>query len=273
VVFSFLIGYLLKAIYPIIFGIVVIPTWWVSQSVLWVENKDIRSYAILSGFYLIIFIFYLLGRFHENRERYERVSTTFNLISVTMLSTFLFIISTPYGISLLEGNMAEGSIFLSLPFTFFLALFFIISVLLVIYTKKSKVLLNIEFLPLFFLFLVFVIFIFIKIPALTEFHSGQYYYYPHWKNLTHKGIIAAIFLNAVAFLQMFWLLFLGYYRREKVLINLGVFFLFFFIIFKYFSIFNFLNKSIFFLGAGILLFIAGYFMEKGRKFYLEKIYK
>jgi len=44
-----------------------------------------------------------------------------------------------------------------------------------------------------------------------------------------------------------------------------------FAIFQYFNYFKFLNKSLFFLGGGILLFVLGYFMEKGRRKYIEKI--
>ena len=65
---------------------------------------------------------------------------------------------------------------------------------------------------------------------------------------------------------------MGYVKKEKWLINLGAAFLFMLIIVKYFDwFFTFLDKSIFFIGAGILLFIVGWLMEKGRRNILQNI--
>jgi len=67
---------------------------------------------------------------------------------------------------------------------------------------------------------------------------------------------------------------LGYLKRENWLINLGAFFIFILIFVKYFDwFFAFLDKSIFFISAGILLFVVGWFMEKGRRYLLSTIKK
>ena len=67
-------------------------------------------------------------------------------------------------------------------------------------------------------------------------------------------------------------IFVGYGRKEKWLINLGIFFLFIFILVKYFDwFFDFLDKSVFFIGAGVLLFAVGWFMGKGRRYMLSEM--
>ena len=92
------------------------------------------------------------------------------------------------------------------------------------------------------------------------------------RELSASGVLWAIILNVLLFGEIMGVILAGYGRKEKWLINLGVFFLFIFILVKYFDwFFDFLDKSVFFIGAGILLFAVGWFMEKGRRYMLAEM--
>lgn len=121
--------------------------------------------------------------------------------------------------------------------------------------------------------------IFIVIALLPEqqlfIRQGMTIYYGtsfSGNELSASGILWAIIFNLAIFFELLGLIFSGYLRREKWLINLGVFFLFILILVKYFDwFFTFLDKSVFFIGAGILLFAVGWFMERGRRYMISNI--
>ena len=101
------------------------------------------------------------------------------------------------------------------------------------------------------------------------FQTGNFY---SGGGLSETGVFWALIYNLAIFFELLGLLFSGYLRRETWLINLGALFLFLLIIVKYFDwFFTFFDKSIFFIGAGILLFVVGWFMEKGRKYMISNI--
>lgn len=91
-------------------------------------------------------------------------------------------------------------------------------------------------------------------------------------DLTGAGVWWAILFNVLVFVQLLGLIFSGYARREGWLINVGALFLFLLIAVKYFDwFFAFLDKSVFFVGAGILLLAVGWLMEKGRRYVISSI--
>ena len=76
------------------------------------------------------------------------------------------------------------------------------------------------------------------------------------------------------FSEIVGIIFLGYFNNKNFFINLGIVFMSILIFVKYFDwFFAFLDKSIFFIGAGTLLFVVGWFMEKGRRYMLSAIKK
>ncbi len=268
-------GYFLETLYPVLFAIVLLPVWWVSQSLQWVQANNIKSPVVLSGIYFIIFLLYIAGRMLEKSQTRKNIGMAVNFISIVMLSVFIFILSTKYGLSIIEGNKATGSIFLSFPLTFFLLLFVVSALVLFIFASCSKTIslfLYAETIPFAILFILFTSFFFIRLPDFFTITPSIYQSrYKTLATLTTKGIVWAVLLNILSVLQLLWVILLGYYRKENVLINLGAFFVLLFVIFKYFACFDFLSKGIFLLGGGILLFIAGYFMERGRKIAIKKI--
>ena len=102
--------------------------------------------------------------------------------------------------------------------------------------------------------------------------GSSYNFYSGGQELSSNGVLWAIIFNFAVFFELLGLIFSGYLRRETWLINLSAFFLFLLIIVKYFDwFFTFLDKSIFFISAGILLFVVGWFMERGRRYMISNI--
>ena len=65
---------------------------------------------------------------------------------------------------------------------------------------------------------------------------------------------------------------LGYKLHEIWKINLGILGLFVFVLIKYFDwFFSFMEKSLFFITAGIIVLGIGFFMEKGRRYMISQL--
>ncbi len=90
--------------------------------------------------------------------------------------------------------------------------------------------------------------------------------------LNGYGVFWAVMTNLLAFASTIITLLLGYRQRSNLLINTGTVVLFLLIAVKYFDwFFTFLDKSVFFIGAGVLLLGIGWLMEKGRRAMLAAI--
>ncbi|HOK56213.1 MAG TPA: hypothetical protein PKV21_00075 [bacterium] len=198
ILISLILGYFLESLYSIIFGIIFLPCWWISHSVVWIEKRTIATNIILSGLYFIILIYYLSGRILEKNKKWEKTGIIMHFLSIPMLFTFLFLLSTPYGISLIEGNLGSPNILLSKPLTFFILLFFFSSTILLFYASfKNFISISLEFIPLFFILCFFLSFLFFQIPQLTNM---EYTYKRSFvESFTPQGIFFVIFLNIITF--------------------------------------------------------------------------
>jgi hypothetical protein len=84
--------------------------------------------------------------------------------------------------------------------------------------------------------------------------------------LTAVGTSWAAVFNVLLLAALLGLVFLGYQRREDWLVTFGALLLFVFVLFKYFDwLFSLLDRSIAFVGAGLLFLGVGWMMERGRR--------
>lgn len=97
--------------------------------------------------------------------------------------------------------------------------------------------------------------------------TGGQYTKVYWLgDLSYYGFVFATILNILLFIFLLLVILLGYRKKEDRYINLGILFLFIFVVVKYFDwFFDFLDKSIFFVSAGILMLAVGWFLERGRR--------
>jgi hypothetical protein len=266
------IAYYFKVIYTLAASLMGLTVWWYIQAAEWAEGKGIKDTALFVSLLFIFIIFYLLGRAHEKEIKFKRVSIVYSILGLIPITGALFFLSKKFGLQSLEEMTKGASFFSSFEITFSLFTFLIFIVGLLIYTLSKHLVFKPEGIAIGFLVVLFSIIA--LLPEQTMFLTQTDYYYEISTKLSNIGIFWAIFFNILIFLELVGIIFLGYLKQENWLINLGVFFIFILIFAKYFDwFFTFLDKSIFFIGAGILLFVVGWFMEKGRRYLLSAIEK
>lgn len=265
-------AYYFKALYPLVFGLIAVTAWWGSQAIQWIEGKDIATSAGFVGLVFMALLFYSLGHLHEREIRWKRFALVYSIIGIISVTGALFFLSSKPGLYEL-GAMTKGSSFLgSWQITVSLFVFLVSLIGVSLYTVAKKLASPFESLAILLLTLLFGLIALLPQQNIFLQASNSYGYYYEGQELSSSGVLWAIIFNFTVFFELLGLIFSGYLRRETWLINLGALFLFLLIIVKYFDwFFTFLDKSIFFIGAGILLFVVGWFMEKGRRMMISNI--
>jgi hypothetical protein len=268
-----LIGaYYLKTIYTLAFSLIGLVIWWGAQAAQWIDGKNIKSSGFLVGLCFLALIFYSLGHLHEKQIKYKRFALVYLILGIITATGILFFFSTKLGISTIGGITKGAPLFDSWELVLSLFIFLVSLIGITSYTAVQKLLSPFELIAVFVLAFLFGVIallpeqiMFIQVGQSYSFYSGN-------SELSSIGVFWAFIYNFAIFFELLGLIFSGYLRRESWLINLGALFLFLLIIVKYFDwFFTFLDKSIFFIGAGILLFVVGWFMEKGRRYIISNI--
>lgn len=258
-------AYYLKTIYTLAFSLIGLTSWWTAQAIKWIDEKDIKISTLLVGLSFLALIFYSLGRLHEKQIKFKRFALVYLILGILFITIALFFFSTKPGIGMI-GEITKGaSFFDSWQLTLSLFILFISLIGITIYAVSQKLLSPFE------LFAVFVLASLFGITALFP-EQNMFIQEGFNKKLSSTGVLWAIIYNSAIFFELLGLIFYGYLRREIWLINFGALFFFLLIIVKYFDwFFSFLDKSIFFIGAGVLLFVVGWFMEKSRRYMISNI--
>lgn len=271
-VFGLLTAYYLKALYSLAFGLIAIAVWWGTQAVEWTQDKDIAISAIFVGVALLAILFYLLGHLHEKEIRWKRFALVYLVLGIISITGALFFFSSKLGLAVLEEMTKGASFFDSWQITLSLAVFLMSLVGVALYTVAQKLVSSFEFLAILFLTLLFGAIALVPQQSMFLQSHNSYGFFSGAQELSSNGVLWAIIFNVAVFFELLGLIFSGYLRRETWLINLGALFLFLLIFVKYVDwFFTFLDKSIFFIGAGALLFVVGWFMEKGRRMMIATI--
>ncbi len=268
-------AYYLRTIYLLVFSLVGLTSWWSAEAALWVDGKDIKTSALFTGLAFLALLFYSLGHLHEIRPKLKRFALVYSILGIIAVTGILFFFSTKVGLSVFGAMTKGASILGSWQLTASLAVFLASLLGTALYSTAKKLLSPLELLAVLMLACLFgitallpeqTVFIqSVRLQDAPDFFSGA-------SELSSAGILWASLYNIAVFFELLGLIFSGYVRRETWLINLGALFLFLLIIAKYFDwFFSFLDKSIFFIGAGILLFVVGWFMERGRKYMISSI--
>lgn len=269
---SLLCAYRYKAVYPLILGLVGFVSWWGAQAVNWsklADNQEIKSSVIYIGFALLALLFYALGHLHEKEIKYKRFALVYSILGIISLSSILFLFSTKPGLNFFSDSLSGVSVFGSFPLVISFVIFLVGIFGATLYSHSKKLIFPFETAAIFILTAFFGLILFLPEQNLYLNQSGHYY-----SNdlLSGAGMVWALVFNLMVFVQILGVIISGYLRKESWLVNLGAFFLFLLIIVKYFDwFFSFLDKSVFFIGAGIILFLVGWFMEKGRRYVLRDI--
>jgi hypothetical protein len=266
-----IIAYYLKTIYTLGFSLFGLMIWWSAKASQLIFEKNIKMSVFLVGLIFMALLFYLIGRLHERQIKFKRFGIVYLIFGIIVVTLALFLFSTKPGIGIMGEIIRGESVFNSWQLILSLLILFVSLIGIVFYSAVQKLISPFELFAV--LFLTFLFGIMVLLPEQNMFvqTSRSYSLYSGFE-LSGTGVFWALIYNFAIFFELLGLIFLGYMRREKWLINFGALFLFLLIILKYFDwFFTFLNKSIFFIGAGILLFVVGWLMEKGRRYMISNI--
>lgn len=270
-ILGMLFSYYFKQLYLSVFSFIGTIIWWVYKVSQWTEvtqGEKIKSMIIPVGLFLLAVIAYLFGSSVRDIKK-KRLSASFTVLGLSAITVAIFALSTKMGIEGLGELMKGMSIFSSWQVTISIALISLVAAIFIIRNSIYKITSTYE--TAFLTFVSIVVLSLLFLPA-QELMSSAGNYYNYTKTLSSAGVFWAIVFNVLIFFQILGIILLGYIKREEWLINFGAVSLFLLILFKYFDwFFTFLDKSLFFIGAGILLFVVGWFMEKGRRKMISEI--
>lgn len=263
-IIGLVIAYYYKSVFPLAISLIGIIGWWGAQAAYWAETKDISMSSVFVGLMLISLILYTLGHLHEIKEKYKRFAMVYLIFGIISITGALFFLSTRVGLKFLDEISGGIEFYGEWRISISLILFVVALIGVLFYTLNRKLISTYQAIAVILLAILFCSILFTGGAGMfTDLRKGYIY---SSSQLTSTGIFWAIVYNIVIFFEILGLIFSGYIRKEKRLINLGAIFLFLLILVKYFDwFFESLDKSIFFIGAGILLFVVGWFMEKGRR--------
>lgn len=262
------IGHYFRVIYLIPLSLIGLIFWWNAQAADWMDAR-INSTPLLAGPLLFFLLMYVLGQIQAHHGKWRKIGSVYSALALLAITGILFTISTSMGLELFadlfkgEPFFAAWQVSVSL-LVFVLALFFAMAYAL------GKQELGIGEASVIGVFAALVLFMALA-PVQKSFYlvaHGDYSGYG--RALGPVGYMWAAALNLICFFELVGILFAGYYKKEGWLVSFAMFGLFFFIAVKYIDWFGtMLNRSVFFIGAGILLLVIGWFMEKGRRYMLR----
>lgn len=267
-------AYALQSVLILPFAIGGLVSWWVYQ-ISGVAAKGSAYFAVLA---MLPVLFYVLGHFHARQPKYAKMAFLYRGVGILFITLILFGLSTQSGVQILQAVTAGKWIFSSWQIVLSLGGVTIPTLLLGRYSLAKQTLSIYEYFAV-----ILVTCLFVGISLLPE----QFVYtqsatnlvnvergitLTNQTNLSPLGIFWVILFNILIFFELLGLIFSGYARHEEWLINLGALCLFLLIIAKYFDwFFTFMDKSLFFLVAGILLFALGWSMERGRRYMIATV--
>ncbi len=266
------LGFRLKLLYPAVAGSVCVMVWYGAQGAEWASTAGAQAVTVLVGLGLIGLGYYLVGLFLDTLPKFARYATSFYLLGLMVVCGLFFFLSTNVGLSQVQ-DWASGALWVK---SFALSVLLTVTILamlgVMVFNTSKHVGQKWETLVVVLSSLVLLALLALPSGALLfESYTDMYNYE---KVLRGFGVFYAAVFNIATFGLMVCVILSGYSRRESWRINLGAGLLFILIFIKYFDwFFTFLDKSVFFLGAGLLLFFVGYFMERARKTMLARMQK
>ena len=213
---------------------------------------------------LLALLWYVLGRIHERYAPLKRFSMVYSILGILFVTGIFFIFSTTEGLRGLERMTDGTTLFTSAPLaiTVFLLLLAIAGAAVYAMVYKTMTIPEVVAVAI-----ALALTLAIGFASDLDLVNGSYRFGRVGSEiLTSQGMLWAVLLNVAVFAELVGLVFLGYRLREEWYINLGAVLLLIFIFVKYFDwFFTFLDKSVFFIIAGVLLFLLGWLMERGRR--------
>lgn len=256
------VAYFGKSVYTAAIGIVGFLVWWMAQTSFWQAQDSSQYYTTLAvpvGLMWLSILLYAAGFSQIKRMAWKRFSIAYMGIGLVLANFLLFAFSTESGLRFLQEMTTRGAVFDVWQNVIALLVVGGLVTVSVLYGWSKKILMYQEVAYIIWLFLLFGLLITLPAQSLIIGKgAGQ---------LTGAGLFWAVIFNFTLLFEILGVIFVGYLRREIWMINFGAVLLVIFVAVKYFDwFFKFMDKSVFFIIAGILLFTIGWAMERGRRY-------
>lgn len=234
-----------------------------SETAYWFNFLD-RYYNISYAFFLIFLslgiAYYMLGNLHEKKEGIRMLRYPFHLIGsfLIMLAAYLFSFkwfgkANDYGYSTGAGANAMSVLFSSRFWIIYLTVTLIAVVFTFISFKYRDTKDSTEFHEVLYLGLLLVF-----TPLVVLFSKINFWMIP-------------ITFNIILFLLILGSIYLGYAKREKTLVNLGMIAFGVAVISRYIEyLWDVLNGYLFFIIGGLLLIALAIILEKNRRKIIDR---
>jgi hypothetical protein len=264
------LSYWLRGPLLLAFGIVGVVGWagqWLGK---WTPTFSAQVVVVLAGMAVLALCSWLIGRFHEGFGHMRRFGFVYWILGAFGLVVVLFWASSQAGLAAITASNAAASIRGSWRVALGLSLLAVAAAGLLGLDVSRKRISVPEAIALAVILLVFVAFVIFP-PAPAAAASGDLFSGTSAK-LTPSGMAWAIVFNLVLLASLLGIVFTGYAEREDWIVTLGAVLLFAFVAIKYFDwLFTFLDRSLAFVVAGLLLIAVGFLMERGRRYVIQSM--
>jgi len=265
---AFATAYRLRAPLVLTFGVLAAYLWtglWLSR---WAPTAASRPVVTIAGLGLLAVCSWALGRIHELSDRTRRFGFVYWLLGLLGLLAILFWVSSQWGMATIGGVPLGRTLAGSWRMWLGLGTLLVTSAGLMVFWAVKQRSAWPEILGLAVVAAAFVVFAVVPPAVASSSYNGPFS--AETFKLTTGAMAWAITFNVLLLGGLLGLVALGYARREDWLVNLGAVLLFLFVLVKYFDwLFTFLDRSLAFIVAGLLLVGVGLAMERGRRLVIK----
>lgn len=263
------VGYKMKLLYPICSAAIGTMVWFGAQGGEWVSKAQVQALPVVTGIGLLGVFWYCVGASLDVLPKFRRFATGLFILGLIVVAGLFFFLSSNSGLEVVQDLARGGAWYSSFGIGLSLLVITLLAIGSAVFAYSSKAISNTELVGVVLASLFLLLLIFVPSNGVFFENSG---YYNTPAALSGLGIGLAIVYNIAIFGLLVGTILSGYARKESWRINLGAVLMFLLILVKYFDwFFTFLDKSVFFLGAGLILFLVGYGMERARKMMLASM--
>jgi hypothetical protein len=229
----------------------------------WAPTFPAGVVAVLAGEALLAVLSLCLGRLHQESDRTARFGSVYWWLGLLGLVIVLFWSSSQAGLAALDGRGLAEVLHRWRPMAL-LGLLAVADVSLLVASVMRKRMRIFEGVGLGVITAAYVAFA--LVPPSPAASSVGDFFAGHASKLTAAGFVWAGLFNVLLLGTLSGIVWLGYEEHDDVLVNLSAVLLFAFVLIKYFDwFFTFLDKSLAFIVAGVLMLAVGLLMEIGRR--------
>lgn len=267
IILSMFMAYYFRYNIILTFGLLAFLGWMLERTIRWIGEYDINGMVIILSGVITLTIYYLIGRIHK--DGIPAFYRTYRTIGLFFMGVLLFFLSTKIGLHFIE-SMSEGEMFFASWQAAIMVLAIVGAYFLVvsyIFSKRTDLIKEgaVSVIPIIFFGILSLI------PDLDLFTSASRYY-GGGSEMTFAGIVLALILNIFIFAVLLGIIYYGYINRDEKAVSTGTVLMFILMAVKYFDWFySFMDRSIFFISAGVVMLGMGFLMEYGRKSLIQSM--